>query len=158
MLTVEPLDLNVFPWEETLATLPDRTIYQSSPWMNFLKATQKGEPILAALRNGATTAGYFTGMIIKKFGLRILGSPFPGWSTSYMGMNLHPEVSRGAALDALKRFVFTDLHCSHLELLDRKFSPEEINERGLTWTPLNGFEVDLSVEEERVFQRLQPSC
>src|SRR5262249_29862719 len=144
MLAVERLNLAVFPWDETLATLADRTIYQSPPWLNFLKATQKGEPLLAALRSGATTVGYFTGMIVQKFGLRILGSPFPGWSTSYMGLNLRPEVSRGDALDALKRFAFSDLRCSHLEFLDRKFSPDEIHERGLSWTPLNGFEVDLS--------------
>jgi len=158
MLTVERLNLAVFPWEETLATRSDRTIYQSLPWLNFLKATQKGEPLLAALRSGTTTVGYFTGMIIQKFGLRILGSPFPGWSTSYMGLNLDPEVCRGAALDALQRFVFTDLRCSHLEFLDRKFNPEEIKERQLTWTPLNGFEVDLSGEEAHVFQRMEPSC
>jgi CelD/BcsL family acetyltransferase involved in cellulose biosynthesis len=158
MLTVERLNLAVFPWEETLATLADRTIYQSLPWLNFLKATQKGEPVLAALRSGTTTVGYFTGMIVQKFGLRILGSPFPGWSTSYMGLNLRPEVPWSAAVDALQRFAFADLHCSHLEFLDRKLSPNEINERGLAWTPLNGFEVDLSVEEENVFQRMQPSC
>jgi hypothetical protein len=158
MLTFERLNLDVFPWEETLATLADRTTYQSLPWMNFLKATQKGEPLLAALLSGPKTVGYFTGMIVQKFGLRILGSPFPGWSTSYMGLNLHPEVCRSAALDALKRFVFTDLHCSHLEFLDRKLSFADIKEQGFTWTSLNGFEVDLRGEEDRVFQRMQPSC
>ena len=120
MLTVERLNLAVFPWEETLATLADRTIYQSLPWLDFLKATQKGEPLVAALHSGTTTVGYFTGMIVQKFGLRILGSPFPGWSTSYMGLNLDPGICRSAALDALQRFVFTDLHCSHLEFLARK--------------------------------------
>jgi|SRR5215471_5379185 len=158
MLTFERLNLDVFPWEQTLATLADRTIYQSLPWLNFLKATQKGEPVLGALHTETTTVGYFTGMIVQKFGLRILGSPFPGWSTSYMGLNLRPEVRWGAALDALKRFAFADLRCSHLEFLNRKLNHEEIKERQLTWTPLNGFEVDLSVEEEDVFQRMQPSC
>jgi CelD/BcsL family acetyltransferase involved in cellulose biosynthesis len=158
MLAFERMDLNTFPWADTHAQLPDRTIFQSAAWLNFLKATQKGEPVLAVLRNGTGAAGYFTGMIIRKFRLRILGSPFPGWSTSYMGLNLKPGISKPAVLDALKRLAFDDLRCSHLEFMDRKFTTEEITECGLRSTPLNGFEVDLSPEEETIFGRFRPSC
>jgi CelD/BcsL family acetyltransferase involved in cellulose biosynthesis len=158
MLTFERVNLAAFPWEETHAALEDRTLFQSPPWMDLLKATQKGEPVVAALRDGATTVGYFTGMIVRKFGLGILGSPFPGWSTSYMGLNLLPRVTKRAALDALKKFALRDLRCSHLEFLDRKFSAEEVEGSGFSWTPLNGFEIDLSLKEEDIFGRFQPSC
>ncbi len=158
MLTLERVNLSTFPWEETHAGLADRTIFQSPAWLNFLAATQNGEPVLAVLRNGSQTAGYFTGMIVRRFGLKILGSPFPGWSTSYMGFNLQPGSSKRLALNALKRFAFVDLRCAHLEIMDRKFSAEEITCCGLTWMPLNGFEVDLRREEKDIFGAFLPPC
>jgi len=158
MLAFERLDLETFPWGEVHAALPGRTLFQSPGWIEFLQATQKGEPVLAALRNGSSTVGYFTGMVVRKFGLKILGSPFPGWSTSYMGMNLQPEVHKPSALDALKRLAFTDLGCAHLEFMDRKFSEQEIDDCGLDWTPLNGFEVDLTPDEDAIFENFRPPC
>src|SRR5215472_3989335 len=158
MLTLERVNVSTFPWAQTHATLPDQTVYQSPAWLGFLRATQKGESVLAVLRDGKKTAGYFTGMVVRKVGLRILGSPFPGWSTSYMGFNLQPGVSKGAALDALKKFAFEDLRCSHLEFMDRKFSAEEIGDYGFKWTLLNGFEIDLQLEEDEIFKRFQPPC
>lgn len=158
MLSLEALKLNSFPWEKTHSGLDDRTIYQSLVWLNFLKSTQNGEPVLAALRNGSDTVGYFTGMVVRRLGLRILGSPFPGWSTSYMGLNLEPGISKRAALDAVKRFAFGELHCSHLEFMDRKFSADEIADCGLRSTPLNGYEVHLTPAEGDIFEGFRPSC
>jgi CelD/BcsL family acetyltransferase involved in cellulose biosynthesis len=158
MMTFERVDLNTFPWEETHAAFTDRTLFQSPAWMNFLKATQKGEPVVAALRDGAGTVGYFTGMIIRKFSLKILGSPFPGWSTSYMGLNIQPGVCKRLAVDALKRFAFGNLNCAHLEFLDRKLSTGDIVESGYQYTSLNSFEVDLSLNEERIFGSFHPGC
>jgi len=67
--------------------------------------------------------GRFSEMMIKKLGLRILGSPFPGWMTSYMGFNLAPDISRMDALLALGEFAFGDLRCSHIEIRDRSAMP-----------------------------------
>jgi hypothetical protein len=158
MLAFEPLNLDTFPWKEIHAGLPGHTLFQSPAWLNFLKATQKGEPVLAELRNGSAVTGYFTGMVVRKFGLRILGSPFPGWSTSYMGLNLQPGVCKRSALDALKRFAFRELRCAHLEFMDRTFSEGEIAECGLQWTSFNGFEVDLVPDDDNILQRFKPSC
>jgi Acetyltransferase (GNAT) domain len=158
VLSFERLDLNTFPWEKTHAGLADGTIFQSSAWLNFLTETQRGEPVLAVLKDGPNVAGYFTGMVVRKFGLKILGSPFPGWSTSYMGLNLQPAVCKRAALDALKSFAFRDLGCAHVEFMDRKVNLEDIRERGFQWTLLNGFEVNLSPTEEDIFGSFHPSC
>lgn len=158
MLEFEPLSLDRFPWNRIHPDLPGYMLFQSPAWLEFLKATQKGEPVLAQLNNGSNAVGYFTGMIVRKFGLRILGSPFPGWSTSYMGLNLQPGVCRRSALDALKRLAFGRLGCAHLEFMDRTFSQQEIDECGMQSTPLHGFEVDLGREEEAIFDSFKPSC
>lgn len=158
MLCFERVDPSAFPWEEIHASFADRTIFQAPAWMEFLKATQKGEPVGAALRDGNETVGYFTGMIVRRFGFKILGSPFPGWSTSYMGLNLRPGVDKCSALNALKKFAFRNLECAHLEFLDRKFASSELDKQALRWTPLDGFEVDLRRSEEEIFASFIPPC
>lgn len=50
------------------------------------------------LKEERVAVGYFTGMIVRKIGLRILGSPFPGWSTDYMGLSLSACVDRRKAV------------------------------------------------------------
>ena len=67
-----------------------------------------------------STIGYFTGLMVRKFGFRILGSPFPGWSTDYMGFYAYETESIDAAIRALVSFAFEDLGCVHIEMMDRR--------------------------------------
>ena len=92
----------------------------------------------------------FIGLIIKKFGFRILGSPFPGWTTSYMGFNLWPPVSRADALVSLVEFSKKQLKCSHLELMDRNLTLDEVKRTGYRHRIFTGFEIDLSVDENSI--------
>jgi hypothetical protein len=133
-------------------------LYQSPAWLAFLAETQRGEIILAALRDGSSVVGYFTGLKVFKFGLALLGSPLPGWTTSYMGFNLEPTVPRTRAIEALRKFALHELGCLHLELMDRQLtSLSEIN-REANFRAYNGFEINLSASEETLFARMHPSC
>ena len=76
-------------------------------------------------RGGEGRLGYFTGAVVRKFGFRILGSPFPGWTTAYMGFNLLPDVPRREALAALEAFALRELRCIHLEIMDHNLSLED---------------------------------
>src|ERR1700730_13240869 len=106
---LERLDLNSTDWDDIWETFPDRTVYQTRAWLSFVAESQLAEPVLAALREGNCTVGYFTGLIADKCRFRILGSPFPGWTTPYMGFNIMPGVSRRTAVEALSHFALRDL-------------------------------------------------
>lgn len=144
-------------WGSTLQQFPDRTLFQSPPWLSFLEETQNGEIVIAALRQGNAVLGYFTGLMIRRLGLRILGSPLPGWTTSYMGFVLEPEVPRRDALEALRHFAFRELRCSHLEVMDRNLTVSGIDDR-YTTTSYNGFEIDLSLKESDLFGNFSHTC
>lgn len=106
----------------------------------------------------AELLGYYSGILFHRLGMPILGSPFKGWTTTYMGFNLAPDVSRRDALVALKRFAFNDLGCLHLEVLDRHF----------TMSDVAGLDVDITVEptyisplegdEEQIFSGMNSAC
>jgi CelD/BcsL family acetyltransferase involved in cellulose biosynthesis len=157
MLTFERVDLKPADWARILARFQDRTLCQSPAWLAFLEETQRGEIVVAVLREGNAVLGYFAGLLIRKCGVRILGSPFPGWTSSYMGVVLEPEIPRVDALQALKEFAFRDLKCLHLEVMDRHVSTDAVRDRYL-FTSYNSFEVDLSLDEDDIFKRMSTTC
>jgi len=153
-LHFEPVDLADLD-DQQLAKYADRTIYQTVPWLTFVARTQNAEPVVAALRQANETIGYFTGLIVTRFGFRILGSPFPGWSSTYMGFNLHPGASRSVALSALREFAFDGLNCHHLELMDRYLTPADYSEDEFETWWFESYEIDLEPTEEELFKSMR---
>jgi hypothetical protein len=154
----ERLDLSLSDWGERLKAFPDRTVYHTPAWLSFVIESKKVEPVFAALRRGSETLGYFTGMLLRKSGFKILGSPFPGWSTPYLGFNLLPGVSRRAALEALPRFAFKELGCAHFEMGDRYLTPQDIEGLGFEHWIYTTAVVDLTSSEEEIFSRMTNDC
>ncbi len=157
MLRWKRIEVRLKSWDQLLQRYDDRTLFQSAGWLRFLLATNPGELAQAVLCDSDSEVGHFVGIIVTKLGLRVLGSPLPGWTTSYMGFALQPEISRVEALDALRRFAFEDLKCVHLELMDRNIDPAALDSRyGLR--SYNGFEIDLSPSEDQIFSKMAPPC
>ena len=153
----ERLELTAVDWQQ-LNRFADRTVYQTQPWLNFITATQQAELVIAALHVDGEICGYFTGGIIRKFGLRMLGSPFPGWSSSYMGFNLRPHISRVDALRALLEFAFDELRCVHVELMDRRLTEADAQTLGCDFTHYRGYEVDLTLPEPQLLASFKDDC
>jgi hypothetical protein len=154
----ERIPLNSLDWGKTLDTFPDAIVYQSPEWLAFLAETLKGKPVLAVLKDGDQTLGYLSGLIVQKFGLRIFGSPFRGWSTPYMGFNLRPGVSRRAAVEALKDFAFRKLRCLHLEVADLSLTAESLDGLGLDSEPRSTMEIDLTQTEDALLAGMTKTC
>ena len=141
-----------------LQSFDDYTIFQTIEWVSFISEEQKAEPVFLIIRDGNKIVGRFTGLILKKFGLRILGSPFPGWTTSYMGFNLKPSISRIDALLALRDYAFSTLKCVHLEIMDRNIDVDEIKSLKIMHRVFIGREIDLSKEENTILSSMKKTC
>ena len=109
-------------------------------------------------RGGEGRLGYFTGAVVRKFGFRILGSPFPGWTTAYMGFNLLPDVPRREALAALEAFALRELRCIHLEIMDHNLSLEDGQSLGFSARALTGYRSDLTPSEDVIFAGMTSAC
>ena len=90
-------DLASRDWMAELGQMPGRLVCLSPPWLQFLAESQRGTPVAAVLMDQDRSVGVFAGMIVNRGGIRILGSPFPGWTTPYMGLDLLDGVSRREA-------------------------------------------------------------
>jgi Acetyltransferase (GNAT) domain len=157
MLHLEPLEPTAEIWADR-DRYPDRVIFQTAPWLRFLAETQRAGVVLAAVRDGGATVGHFTGLITRRLGLKILGSPLPGWTTCYVGFNLAEGIPRRAALDALRRFAFRDLGCAHLEIRDRGLVPDDLDGLDLQWISAPTAVIDLSPDEDTVLGRMTSAC
>jgi hypothetical protein len=157
VLKFHPIDFDHAPWEK-LDQFEDRNVFQSRQWINFLANTQKATPVLGELRDGADSLGFFTGLIVRRMGMRILGSSFPGWTTPYIGFNLRPRIPRIDALRALEAFAFSDLKCLHIEICDRQFATDDGKTLGFLSNAYESFETDLTLSEEELFNRMDSPC
>jgi hypothetical protein len=156
-LRFEPVALADVPWSD-LDALPDRTVCQRRPWLEFLAASQRARPVVAAVHDGPDLVAWFSGARIRRFGVPILGSPFRGWTTSYMGFNLvDPDADRSALVAALPSFAFRDLGCAHVEVMDRHLTAPPADG---TWshTSFGGWELDLRPPVDDLFAATTQSC
>jgi len=142
----------------TLDGFSDRVVFQTREWLNFIAESQGATPIVAEIRDGNTVAGYFSGLVVRKFGVRILGSSFPGWTTPYIGFNLSPGYSRARLLDPLTAWAFRDLKCLHVEVSDRCFQPEDGDVGRLDRTAYETYKSDLSRSEDELFKGMDSAC
>jgi Acetyltransferase (GNAT) domain len=155
MAQLHQIDCTTQFWTE-LESFSDRTICQE--WVQFIADTQKAQPVAAELRDGSSVLGYFSALVFSRFGIRILGSPFPGWTTGYMGFALAPGVPRWMALAALERFAFRELGCLHFEIVDRYLTVEDGKRVGLPYSMTTSYETDLRESEEELFNRMKSAC
>jgi CelD/BcsL family acetyltransferase involved in cellulose biosynthesis len=147
MLTLVRVDPERVDWD-ALDSFPDRNVYQTREWLSFTAKTQQADPVLATVEEEGEVVGFFTGLIVRRYGIRILGSPFRGWTTAYLGFNLRAGVSRPAAVEAMLPFAFGRLGCMHVELRDRHLDLEDVEGMGFASSPKTIFEVDLRASED----------
>ncbi len=156
-LTISQVPLDRVPWAE-LDRLPDRLVTQTRAWLDFLRASQRAEPVIGALHFGdGNPVGYFTGLVTRRFGVRMLGSPLPGWTTAYQGFNLIEPIARADAVTALTRFAFGPLRCHHLELRDRFLTTPPADPR-LHREEFVTYDIDLTPAEEEIFASFSSAC
>jgi hypothetical protein len=153
-MRLEALEPHEVDWER-LDRFDDRLVYQTREWVEFVARTQGARPVVAAVLDGRTTVGYFTGLTLRKYGIRMLGSPLPGWTTPYMGFNLEPGVSRVEAAEALAPFAFGSLGCAHLEFRDWCLREDDVAELGFEQAPWRGFELDLRRSQDEIWASLK---
>jgi CelD/BcsL family acetyltransferase involved in cellulose biosynthesis len=154
---LERLDPEQVDWDH-LDAFPDRLAYQTREWVEFVADAQGAEPVVAAFVDGSAPRGYFTGLLVRRYGFSILGSPMPGWTTGFMGFNLEPGVSRRAATEALLEFAFGPLGCAHLELKDLNLNLEDVEGLGFEHTAWHGLEVDLTPPDDEIFASFKGPC
>jgi hypothetical protein len=157
MVEFRLLDSADIPWAQ-LDTFQDRVVFQTREWLNFVSESQRARPVVAEIREGGSLAGYFSGLVVRKCGLSILGSSFPGWTTPYIGFNVLPGYSRSRMLESLVQWAFHEMGCVHLETSDRHFRPEDGCAARFERAAYESYKSDLTSTEDELFGRMESAC
>jgi hypothetical protein len=157
MLKCKILDPETADWE-VIDRFEDRTVFQTREWLRFVADTQNAIPLLVELREENDVAGYFTGLTFSKFGLKVLGSSFPGWTTPYMGFNLRAGISRTEALGAMEEIAWGSLKCLHMEVSDPYFTVEDGQAHGFACEFYASYRTDLTPSEDTLFNNMESAC
>jgi hypothetical protein len=158
LLDVEHLDDPGDALFHDLDAFSDRVVFQTREWLRFVASTQRATPVICALNSGSTTVGYFTGLTVRRYGVPILGSPMRGWSTWYMGFNLHDGVPRDEAVRALLPFALGALGCWHVELGDRHLDPAAAARLEVGHDLQRRAEIDLRPSEDEILGSMSSAC
>jgi hypothetical protein len=154
-VVLERVAYDAASWERELGGYRDAEVFHSPAWLAFLSASQGAEPVLAVVRERGRPVGHFVGAIVRRFGVRILGSPLRGWGTESMAFLLEEPLLREAAAQALLPFAFRDLGCLHVELTDRHLAGEDLARSGYVVEPGWTFVADLTPPEEAILGNMQ---
>ncbi|HET9406839.1 MAG TPA: GNAT family N-acetyltransferase [Candidatus Sulfotelmatobacter sp.] len=136
----------------------DRTVFQTREWLQFVHETQRARTVVCELADGGEITGYFSGLMFSKFGIRMLGSSFPGWTTPYIGFNLVPGTSRKSALAAVEELAWGPLKCLHMEVSDPFFSFEDGKDLGFVGEAYASYRTDLTQTEDKLFGNMDSAC
>jgi CelD/BcsL family acetyltransferase involved in cellulose biosynthesis len=133
-------------------------VFCTPEWLDYVARTQDAEPVVAQVESDGVPVGAFTGLIVRRMGVRILGSPFQGWMTGPMGFSLAPGISHGEAMRALAPFAFRELGCLHVEVTDRGSSFDEVESVRGRVDRFNTFELDLRRDEDALLAGMTSGC
>jgi hypothetical protein len=143
---------------DLLDSYADRVLMQRRGWLEFVQEITGGEIVIAQIELDGQTAGFYSGILFRRCGVPILGSPFRGWTTAYMGFNLHPDVSRLEVLSGLDHFAFRQLGCLHYEVIDRWLTMDDGVDLGIAHRTIRNFQTDLTRTEDELFADMSSAC
>lgn len=157
MFLFKNLQLDEVPWQE-LDNYPDRVIFQTLPWLRFIEKSQQAKPVVIEISSQRQVIGYLTLLMTKKWGFRILGSPFHGWTTGYLGFNLLPGHSRTLVLKDVPKFLAAEFGCHYFQLCDYHLQTSDAESSGYPIDYYENFEIDLAKNEEQLFSNMTGDC
>ena len=105
----------------------NKTVTTTKEWIQFIQEDSHADPLIYRITKNNKLCGYFSALKTKKMGVTIVGSPFSGWSTVHMGLDLNDESERYSILKELLPFIMESEKCWFLQISDRNFTIEGLN-------------------------------
>jgi CelD/BcsL family acetyltransferase involved in cellulose biosynthesis len=155
-LTLRRMPYDDADWGRVVNAHADAEVYHGPEWLSYLGASQGAEPVVAQVLEGDQLRGHFVGAIVRRWGLRVLGSPLSGWGTQVMGFLIDDDLDRRRALEAARTFAYRDLGCAHIELGDRKIGATDVAGTPFGLVPGETLVVDLTGSESDVLGQMHP--
>lgn len=144
--------------EASTGKFPHKALFTTKDWFSFLIRYAHIKPIIVEISGGGNVLGYFYAGEIKKFGIKILASPFGGWGTCWMGFDLADGCNKFEIVGPLWDFLSKRLHYYYAEITDRDFSLEEAEKYGYSCVTASTLELRIDRTDEELFKVFKTDC
>lgn len=145
--------------ESEFNNIPGKSVFTTIPWLLFVSRDSKVEDyILRVSREDGQFCGYFTGFLTKKLGVKILGSPFAGWSTCYMGLELLDRTHQFDILREVVKHAYTVDRVLYVEIIDRNISATEATAEGIYAQSVGTLQLDIGMDDADLFKQMKTDC
>ena len=139
--------------------LPGKSVFTTMGWLNYIQEDSKVTPLFLRITRGEKLVGYFTAMIQKSYGFRIIASPFAGWSTCYMGFDLvDAMVNKLDLIPCVTDYLFKVKKAHLIEIVDRDITVEDARERGYRTSAAETLELEIDRTDEELFKVFKTDC
>lgn len=139
-----------------------KNLFTTIPWLKYLREWKNVEPIIVRITTecDGSLVGHFTGCLFKKFGFKILGSPFYGWMGQHMGFDFeNPKtINKSVVLDEVICYLRQHKVMSFLIFADFQYTEQDVElcKTKLFHTDIRGsYFLDLTQSEEQIFKNFK---
>ena len=157
MFYVAEIDKSKLDLEEYYA-FANKHLFTTMEWLEFLQEDSKGDVFFLRISDENSLVGYFTGMIVTKYGIRIAGSPFSGWSTVYMGFDVIDGINKLDLIPCVQEYLFKRKKVRLIEIVDRDISVKDAREAGYCTDVADTLELDVDKTDDELFKAFKTDC
>ena len=136
---------------------PATSVFTTHEWIRFVQEDSKAEPLIVEIRLNEKTIGYFSALIMRKMGIKIIGSPFRGWSTCFMGFDV-PHNNKIDILPHLVSYLNRTFRCWYIEIIDRDISVMQASQSCYMHDIVSTLELEIGKSDEKLFKVFKSDC
>lgn len=147
---------------EEFYCFPSKSLLTTCEWIEFVMDQSGATPCILKIYKGGEFIGYFTSLQFKKFGISIIASPFPGWSTPFMGFDLYDTSLKSDVIPDLVDYIYKNEKCLFFQLTDRDISFEEAEqlkkEYGYIIESADTLELRVDADDKQLYKNMKTDC
>jgi Acetyltransferase (GNAT) domain len=144
-------------FDAELKNLSEGSVFVSEAWLDFTAKASSGRFIGLRIRDGAGKTGLFAGVLFRRLGLKIIGSPFPGWGTSYMGVCGMLPLDHSLVSELLT-YLFGRYGAHYIEMINPPGTGSLTSGIGYTVSQIDSLLLPLVDGQEVLYAHLQGDC
>ncbi|MGH7821663.1 MAG: GNAT family N-acetyltransferase, partial [Candidatus Binatia bacterium] len=159
MSAIEVRGVDRAAWDDLVRPFREATVFHRLAWLDTLSAVHGYEIVLAEALEAGRRLAVWPALQTRKGPLRVIGSPLPGSSTTYMGPLIHPDADPGAVIEAfLRHEPFRRAAYLACRVIDRE-RPVNLTRFGFSMVKrFPTYWIDLTRSEERLWSDLKSEC
>ncbi|QSX09596.1 GNAT family N-acetyltransferase [Alkalibacter rhizosphaerae] len=151
-IELDNVDLNEYYGFES------KSVFTSVEWLRFLEEDNHGEIVLLRITKDGELLGYFTGLIIKKYGFKIFGSPFKGWSTRFMSFDVFDVKIIKDLVQPTIQYIFKTTGCVYVEIVDRNLGPADQDDIPYETQVVDSLVLSIDRSDEEILGHIKRNC